>query len=214
MNKQQVKTKAAPPRERAADLLDAAEEVFARLGYAGASTAAIAAEAGATKALVHYYFGTKESLHQAVMERYESELTAPLLSDFEEHAPAAAIQSAVRHYCRFLADHPRYVRLCLYSVLEAGRRLSDTPSFQELVRVTTAALESGMQSGIFRQEDPRHVIVSIDAICRHFFEYEATMHELWPDQPDREALVEERIEHAVQVVTRMISTHDTWEEPL
>jgi TetR/AcrR family transcriptional regulator len=53
-------------RER---ILDAAHTVFVRKGTASGRTQEIAAEAGVNKALVHYYFGTKEALADAIFER-------------------------------------------------------------------------------------------------------------------------------------------------
>jgi TetR/AcrR family transcriptional regulator len=50
-------------------ILDAAHSVFLRKGTAGGRTQEIAAEAGVNKALVHYYFGTKAALADAVFER-------------------------------------------------------------------------------------------------------------------------------------------------
>jgi AcrR family transcriptional regulator len=53
-------------RER---ILDAAHAVFLRKGTAGSRTQEIADEAGVNKALVHYYFGTKAALADAIFER-------------------------------------------------------------------------------------------------------------------------------------------------
>src|SRR5919106_6787403 len=53
-------------RER---ILDAAHTVFLRKGTASSRTQEIAAEAGVNKALVHYYFGTKAALADAIFER-------------------------------------------------------------------------------------------------------------------------------------------------
>ncbi len=55
--------------DRRTQILDAAEEAFATLGYAGASLRQIAASAGANLASAHYYFGSKEGLFKAVLER-------------------------------------------------------------------------------------------------------------------------------------------------
>ena len=51
-------------------LLDAAQSAFARYGFEGASVRKIAAEAGVDPALVAHYFGSKELLWQAVVERF------------------------------------------------------------------------------------------------------------------------------------------------
>ena len=50
-------------------ILDAADAVFTRKGTAGSRTQEIAREAGVNKALVHYYFGTKAALADAVFDR-------------------------------------------------------------------------------------------------------------------------------------------------
>ncbi len=54
-------------KERA--LIEAAELVFAERGFAGATTSAIARQAGVPKANLHYYFATKEGLYRAVVAR-------------------------------------------------------------------------------------------------------------------------------------------------
>ena len=50
-------------------LLDAAEELFAKHGYSDVSTRTIADEAKANSAAVHYHFGSKEALLDAVFRR-------------------------------------------------------------------------------------------------------------------------------------------------
>ena len=49
-----------------ADILEAAREAFASLGYEGATTRRIADAAGVDSALIAYHFGTKEQLFVAV----------------------------------------------------------------------------------------------------------------------------------------------------
>src|SRR3954464_1052602 len=50
-------------------ILDAAHAVFLRAGTAGARMQEIADEAGVNKALLHYYFRSKERLSEAVFRR-------------------------------------------------------------------------------------------------------------------------------------------------
>src|SRR5271170_7278642 len=70
---QAMKTK-GPTRTRDAELtkaqiLDAAEVEFARAGLLGARTENISEPAGVTRAMIHYYYSTKEQLYRAVLER-------------------------------------------------------------------------------------------------------------------------------------------------
>jgi len=50
-------------------ILDAAEEVFAEVGYSGATLRTVAARADVTQALISYYFGNKYGLYEAVFIR-------------------------------------------------------------------------------------------------------------------------------------------------
>ena len=61
-------------------ILDAAHRVFLRRGSAGARTQEIADEAGVNKALLHYYFRTKERLATAVFARAASKLMPPVIA--------------------------------------------------------------------------------------------------------------------------------------
>lgn len=64
-----VGTPKLPRDVREQQLLDAASHEFGTLGYAGASLSAIADRVGVTKALPIAYFGSKEGLYVACVER-------------------------------------------------------------------------------------------------------------------------------------------------
>lgn len=50
-------------------ILDAAEKLFSQAGFHGVSMRAIAVEAGVPQGLLHYHFGNKEGLFDAVLAR-------------------------------------------------------------------------------------------------------------------------------------------------
>lgn len=59
----------SPRSDARGRILDVAETEFADHGFAGASLRRIAEQAGVAAALVHYHFGGKEGLFDAVVER-------------------------------------------------------------------------------------------------------------------------------------------------
>ena len=61
-------------------ILDAAMKEFSVKGFAGARTAAIAAEAGVTHAMLHYYFRTKEKLFERIFQDKLSHIINVILS--------------------------------------------------------------------------------------------------------------------------------------
>ena len=68
-------------------ILEAAHRVFVRRGTAGARTQEIADEAGVNKALLHYYFRTKEKLAEAVFVRAARSLFPNILRTLASDQP-------------------------------------------------------------------------------------------------------------------------------
>jgi AcrR family transcriptional regulator len=88
-------------------ILDAAHRVFLRHGSAGARTQEIADEAGVNKALLHYYFRSKDRLAEAVFRRAAMALlpavVAVLASDLSLEAKVARV---VAIELDVLLEHP------------------------------------------------------------------------------------------------------------
>jgi len=86
-------------------VLEAATRVFGERGYVGATTDAVAKEAGVSQPYVVRIFGSKEALFLAVLERALERLTgafrAALAAQAGRADPAAAMGSA---YAELLAD--------------------------------------------------------------------------------------------------------------
>ena len=67
----------SPARQQTEEaFLDAAERLLVSVGHAGITTRALAEEAGANHGLVHYYFGSMESLLGRVLERFTERMIA------------------------------------------------------------------------------------------------------------------------------------------
>lgn len=64
-----IGTKGVPRAEREQQILDVAVDEFAARGYAGASMVDIAGQAGISKPLVYQYFGSKDGLYLACLQR-------------------------------------------------------------------------------------------------------------------------------------------------
>jgi len=66
-------------------LLDAALKLFAQRGIAETPLSAVAAEAGVTKAMIHYHFSTREKLLDALIEERFLPLRTALLQSLRAH---------------------------------------------------------------------------------------------------------------------------------
>jgi len=68
-----VRTPPAPDTDTREKLLEAAEKVFSKNGFRGATVKAIAEEAGCNVSLISYHFAGKEGLFRALLETFGRE---------------------------------------------------------------------------------------------------------------------------------------------
>src|SRR5690606_19710356 len=111
--------------ELRARLLDAAIACFTQRGIAATPLRAIAREAGVTPALVHYYFGDRAQLVEALVEERLMPAAAPLRARMELAGddPAALIASFVRGIGDAIAASPWLPALWVREVLCDGGAL-------------------------------------------------------------------------------------------
>ena len=70
--REQAREQAPPPADRKADILLAAEKLFAQRGYHAVTIREIAAEAGVPLSLVGYHYGPKDALFHAIFAHWNS----------------------------------------------------------------------------------------------------------------------------------------------
>ena len=87
-------------------ILSAAERVFARAGFGGATMAAIAEASGLPKANLHYYFGSKEVLYREVLARILSDWLAPTHGITVDADPRTALEQYIRAKMELSAQRP------------------------------------------------------------------------------------------------------------
>jgi TetR/AcrR family transcriptional regulator len=93
--------------ESRARILDAALSEFSAHGLAGARTDRIAQAAGVNKALLYYYFESKENLYLAALEMISARIRDRSMSVFLSGATPGEriLRSALDHFDRILAQH-------------------------------------------------------------------------------------------------------------
>lgn len=90
-------------------ILKAAEEEFMLKGYGGARTTAIAERAGVTHAVLHYYFRTKETLFDRILQEKIELITTQFVSLFildKSISITERIRRAIECHFDLLIDNP------------------------------------------------------------------------------------------------------------
>ncbi|WP_242662560.1 TetR family transcriptional regulator C-terminal domain-containing protein [Teichococcus deserti] len=189
-------------QQRLAQILAAAEQVFATAGFEGASMAAIAAAAGLPKANLHYYFGTKEALYAALLE----ELLRLWLSATDairpDSAPDAALESYIRAKMEWSRSRPHASKLFANEVLRGAPLLSAhlAGGLRAQVEEKSAVLRGWIAEGRMAPVEPRHLFFAIWAMTQTYADFE-TQIRLVLDVP---ALGEREFEDGVATVLRLV----------
>jgi AcrR family transcriptional regulator len=143
------------PEANRARILQAAIDEFAARGFKGASMDAIAARTHTTRALINYYFGSKEKLYIAVLEQLYAEIReAEAKLDLDHLPPAEAVRRIVEFTYNYYLEHEGFVRLVVAENQARGRHLKKSramrtlnrPIIDRLARVITR----GQAEGLFR----------------------------------------------------------------
>ncbi len=101
-------------------ILEGAEEVFARYGLHGATTAMIAAAAGISKPHIYYYFSSKETLYNAVLERTLKLWNSAIPPATTGLNPQAFLKDYIRAKLEFSRLHPRLSRIFANEILNGA----------------------------------------------------------------------------------------------
>ncbi len=162
-------------RER---ILDAAERLFARHGFEGASVREITAAAGCNVAAVNYHFGSKENLYREVFRRRLAALRELRLRRLREALEAAGdaatvelvVESATRAFLEPLVEESRGRELIELMAREMmSPRLPAGLFHAEMVEpIRRALLEAFRQAGVrLPDEDLDLVVFSLFAQLMH-----------------------------------------------
>src|SRR3990170_4410902 len=110
------------PEANRARIVKAAIDEFASRGFKGASMDAIAARTHTTRALINYYFGSKEKLYLAVLEHVYAEIRqAESQLDLDHLPPVDAIRRVVEFTFNYYLDHEGFVRIVVAENQARGR---------------------------------------------------------------------------------------------
>jgi TetR/AcrR family transcriptional regulator len=187
-------------------LLDAAEIEFAAKGLAGARVDVIAEEAAANKRMLYYYFGSKDDLYVAVLERAYGAMRAREKDlNLTDLAPLAAIQKLVEFKFDYYEENPRIIPLLAAENMNEGKYLRRSRKLRDmhllLVDMLCDILAAGQRQGAIRPGvDPFQLYVSMSALSYFYFSNSSTLSTGFGRDLTSVAERQARRAHAVDVI--------------
>lgn len=150
-------------------ILAAARKVFLHKGFTGARMQEIADEAGINKALLHYYFRSKEKLFEEIFREAFGKLLPSLAGIFKE--PISIFEKIERFtegYITIVLEHPYIPVFVLSEMHRNPDEFFDThvrPDLRSNVQLIGKQFAEAIAQGLIRPIDPRQLMMNMMSLC-------------------------------------------------
>jgi len=195
-----------PDRTRRA-ILDAATDEFVAKGFAGASVNEIAERANVNKRMLYHYFGKKDELYVAVLERVYTSLRAAQTQQLRlsDLPPKEAIDKLVLFTWDYYLHHPELLSLMATENMLDGKYALRSDRIRDanapLMELLSDVLERGQREGVFRQRvDPFHLYLTIVSLASYYIGTCYTLSSLAGCDLATPAALDKRLRHIMDVV--------------
>lgn len=150
-------------------IIEAAKKVFFRKGLAGARMQDIANEAGINKALLHYYFRSKDKLFEIIVKDAVNKMVPSLNEIFNADAAVVEkIEQIVDKYISTIMDYPFIPAFIIHELNQNPDRIVKTIfSVREkpMPQKFLAQISEEVKKGTIRPIDPLQLIVNVVSMC-------------------------------------------------
>lgn len=159
-------------RDTREKILQAAEEVFARDGFAGARIHEISHKAGINQAMIYYYFSSKESLYQAVLKqtflRLNLKLSKALTGNF---GFPYKLRQLIEFYFDLGSQDNNLLRIMQQEFINGGEhsRQITSPYIKQLYSMVRKLFEEAIASGECRSMDIDSVLLAIFTLITFYY---------------------------------------------
>ncbi len=173
-HKRRTATPTAQPDPAAGEtekrILVAARKEFISKGLDGARMQAVATQAGVNKALLHYYFRSKEKLYQKVLEDTLETIWGKLAKEFRAQPRQAGLEPLLRTvvatYVHTLAANPDFPLFMFREMANGSASFRDgipeiLRRFQDLPATIAGALAAEIKAGKIKPIQPIHFFMNM-----------------------------------------------------
>jgi TetR/AcrR family transcriptional regulator len=152
----------------------AAIEVFAADGLAGASTKAIADKAGLSKAQLHYYIESKEMLYRQVLQDIVDDWIGVFGFSDEPLGPRKVLTELIQRRMQFSFDHPLRSRIFTAEMMRGAPMIREMmgPSGPRMVQAV-AVVRNWIQRGLMDAVDPLLFLFHLWATTQFYADHAA-----------------------------------------
>lgn len=182
-------------------LLSAARAEFAAKGLMGARVDQIARNAGLNKQLVYHYFGSKDELYFAVLERVYAEIREQERRlTLDDLPPRQAMVKLIGFSFDYLATHPDFIALLNDENGHAARHIAASPRMREMHSPLIDQIRRTLRRGAFREVDPLQLYISIAGLAYFYFSNNRTLSAIFDRDLGKAQAIAARRRHVIDLV--------------
>jgi len=157
-----------PSKEK---ILLAAQKEFAARGFSGARMETIARSAAINKAMLFYYFSSKENLYRTVLFGVFNEIFGEIGSFISQPlTPDLFLEKFPEIYIRFIARHPDLLRIMVFDLIHNPENV--TAAIAEIIHEKMSLgpqpllglIKRWHGQGLISEADPLHFMMNIVAL--------------------------------------------------
>ncbi len=194
-------------------ILQSAKNVFYRRGFYGARMQEIADEAGINKAMLHYYFRSKDKLFYRIFSESLTELFSSVSMKLDSDMPfREKIEDFVDSYISFIEKNPFVPGFILHEMNHNPERLEDIVShlFENLPRMKLLnEIQKEIDAGRIIKINPKQFVINMLALCVFpFIAKPLISHILDFDDTEFKQLIEERKKILPQIIFHGVQKTD------
>ena len=149
-------------------IYEAAREIFYRKGLDGARMQEIADLAGINKALLHYYYRSKEKLFETIVKRATEEFFPIIFATWNLDIPfEAKIYTFTDRYITFLSKNPFIPNFVINLIHQNPEKIISLMKVDNLPinAHLSEQIRIEVEAGNINEVDWRQVIISIISLC-------------------------------------------------
>lgn len=154
-------------------ILEAALDIFSTHGFRGSTIDQIAKAAGLSKPNLLYYFNTKESIIQILIDQLLDKWLDPLRKIDPDGAPLSEIRDYIQRKLVMARDYPRESRLFANEILRGASMITgELNNLKQLVDEKEKIIRTWVNEGKLAECNAYHLFFSIWATTQHYADFD------------------------------------------
>lgn len=194
-------------------ILTSALQEFSALGFSGARMDKIAQHAEINKAMLFYYFSSKENLYQEVL-KHTIKKVVPKIRNIVllERNPEGFLEKLPGIYIRFFAQNQDFVKMIAFDFVQRTEMITKTfeetigKGFHQGPQLLLKKIETWYKKGKITEKEPLQFMINIISLCLFAFIARPIIEALFNTDIGHESFYENRIDSVVNILKQGMLT--------